>query len=220
MSGQYSTDKACEICGSTNKVCKSTINYLYCCLRHRKQLLKKGYVYDPRKSKYEDIVSIVDGQAYINIRNRLGEIIQRSLIDLEDIDFCKKHIWNIARDRVTTVINGETKYLHRLLTNCPDDMYVDHINRDTYDNRKSNLRICTNQENNRNKGLYSHNSSGCTGVVWDKARNKWKAQIVVNDKCIFLGRFDEKEDAITARRLAEIKYFGEYRDFYNGGIHE
>lgn len=206
--------KLCEVCGNTYKVYKSSITGQYLCLKHRKQLLKTGQIYDLRKNKYEDTVSIIDGQAYVNIRNKYGEIIKRSIIDIDDLDFCKKHIWTVTRDRISTKIDGKRKYLHRLIMNCPDDMYVDHINRDTYDNRKANLRICTNQENNRNKGLYSHNTSGKTGVVWDKSRNKWKAQIVVNDKCIFLGRFTEKEDAIKARQEAEDKYFGDYRDFY------
>lgn len=207
-------EKACEICGSTYKVGKSSVTGQYACNQHRKQLLRKGYIYDSRKNKHEDTVSIIDGQAYVNIRDKWGEIVKRGMIDIEDVDFCKEHIWNIARDRITTIIDGKTKYLHRLIMNCPDDMYVDHINRDTYDNRKSNLRICTNQENNRNKGLYSHNTSGVAGVVWDKSRNKWKAQIVVDGKCIFLGRFIEKEDAIKSRQEAEIKYFEDYRDYY------
>ena len=61
----------------------------------------------------------------------------------------------------------------------------------------------------------SNNTSGITGVYWKKDRNKWGARIVVNGKCIYLGYFANKEDAIKIRKEAEIKYFGEYR--FKGG---
>ena len=88
---------------------------------------------------------------------------------------------------------------------------VDHINRNPLDNRKSNLRIVNNQQNSMNKGHQKRNTSGHKGVSWDKSRNKWYAYITVNYKLINLGRFNILEDAIKARKKAEIKYFGEYR---------
>ena len=103
-------------------------------------------------------------------------------------------------------------FLHRLLTNCPDDMMVDHINRDPLDNRKSNLRIVSNQQNSMNKGLQKRNTSGHKGVSWDKSKNKWYTYITVNYKLINLGRFSILEDAVEVRRQAEIKYFGDYRN--------
>jgi len=70
--------------------------------------------------------------------------------------------------------------------------------------------LCTNQENNFNKGLYSHNTSGVTGVSWDKSRNKWEAHIKLNQKKKHLGRYNNFEDAVKARKEAENKYFGEF----------
>ena len=77
-------------------------------------------------------------------------------------------------------------------------------------NRKQNLRICTNQENNFNKGLYSHNTSGVSGVSWDKSRNKWEASIKINRKKIHLGRFENFNEAVNKRKEAEEVYFGEF----------
>ena len=101
---------------------------------------------------------------------------------------------------------------------CPNDMQVDHIyqvSRGVCDNRKSNLRIVTSWQNNVNKSTSKRNTSGYVGVNWDKQNNKWFAQIMVNNKTKNLGRFDNIEDAIKARKEAELKYFGEYRCLYN-----
>lgn len=108
-------------------------------------------------------------------------------------------------------INGIKKRFNRVVMNCPEDMQVDHVNGDTLDNRKCNLRIVTNQQNSMNCSKPLNNTSGYKGVYFDKSRKKWVANIKVNRKTIFLGRFDNIEDAYKARLEAEEKYFGEYR---------
>lgn len=62
----------------------------------------------------------------------------------------------------------------------------------------------------------STNTSGVTGVSWDKSRNKCLAQIVFQGKKYHLGRFDKKEDAVEARKKAEEKYFQPIIDKYRG----
>lgn len=132
--------------------------------------------------------------------------------DLEDYDLIKDYCWFIDdRGYVLTHdknANNSTKGMHRLL--FPDSSYVDHIKHNKYDNRKSQLRPCTNQQNNMNKGLQKNNTSGITGVYWDKRLNKWIAQMLINKKHIHLGCFNELEDAIKARKEAEEKYFGQF----------
>lgn len=85
---------------------------------------------------------------------------------------------------------------------------IDHINGDKLDNRISNLRDVTQQENVFNSKLGKNNSSRITGVVWHKKAEKWCAQIMVNRKQIYLGLFESKNKAIKARKNAEQKYFG------------
>ena len=82
---------------------------------------------------------------------------------------------------------------------------IDHINHNKEDNRWYNLREVSNQENSKNQSQYITNTSGCTGVYWHKQGRKWVAQIKVDDY-VYLGRFDLLEDAISARKVAEIKY--------------
>lgn len=91
----------------------------------------------------------------------------------------------------------------------PSSNYVvDHINGDPLDNRRSNLRLVTHQQNIRNRGGPQANSStGLLGV--SRKRSKWRAYINVDGKQINLGVFDTPEAASEARKEAEITYFGE-----------
>lgn len=133
--------------------------------------------------------------------------------DLEDYDKIKNYYWNITENGyiVTKVLNRAI-LLHRVIMNLTEDDYltVDHINHNTLDNRKYNLRVCTMQKNSFNKGMYSHNTSGVKGVYYDKDRYKWVAQIKINRKPIYLGSYIIFEDAVKARQDAEEKYFGEF----------
>lgn len=134
-------------------------------------------------------------------------------VDLEDFNKVKEYTWHLnSEGYVCSEINGVGVRLHRLITNCPSDMVVDHIGGKftVNDNRKSNLRIVSQQENCMNKSMASNNSSGVTGVRYDKRKSKWVAVIRYNKKTIYLGSFDNKDDAIKARKNGENKYFGEY----------
>lgn len=86
------------------------------------------------------------------------------------------------------------------------DVPLDHINQDQVDNRISNLREATPQENQRNKRLPPNNTSGHVGVSRNDNGKRWIARIGVDDKIIRLGTFDSREDAITARKEAERRY--------------
>lgn len=136
--------------------------------------------------------------------------------DLEDYDKIKDYCWlkNKYGYISTTVHKSEGKVyilMHRLITNCPDDLIVDHINHNKIDNRKSsNLRICTHSQNSMNRGLKLNNTSGITGISFEKDRNKYKAYITINGRLKNIGRFDNIEDAIKARKEAEEKYYGEF----------
>lgn len=123
-------------------------------------------------------------------------------IDKEDLDKVKKYTWYENEDGyLMSRIDGELIRLHRLIMDCPDDLEIDHINHNTLDNRKRNLRIVTRQQNSMNK-----NSKG---VCFDKSKNKYMAYIG-NGVGRHLGYFDTYEDARTARLNAEDKLYGEY----------
>ena len=104
-------------------------------------------------------------------------------------------------------------YVHRFVSKCPEGYQVDHINGDTLDNRRSNLRICTNAENNRNKPMHSDNKSGYKGVYffpWGKRTNRWCSRISTAGKSVLLGYFPTAYAAAGAYDLAAIRLHGKY----------
>lgn len=86
------------------------------------------------------------------------------------------------------------------------NLEIDHINHIRDDNRIENLRVVTKQGNRRNQSLSRKNTSGVIGIYFMNHRQKWGAQIKVDGKVIWLGSYIEKQDAISARKSAEIKY--------------
>ena len=146
-----------------------------------------------------------------------------AIVDNEDFAWLSQWSWCYTR-------NGETGYAKRTidLSSRQQTVYmhveimrrhrfwkrgkeVDHENTCGCDNRKVNLRPATRKANGANIGLQSNNTSGVRGVTWRKDCDKWQAQIVVNRKCVYLGSFSDKEEAIKARLKAEVKYFGEFQ---------
>ena len=75
---------------------------------------------------------------------------------------------------------------------------VGRANRDSLNNRWSNLAPCSQAENGRNQSMHRNNSSGVNGVYWHKATGKWVAQVGLNGKCRHLGMFDDIDEAATA----------------------
>lgn len=101
--------------------------------------------------------------------------------------------------------------LHRVITGCPPDREVNHINGDGLDNRQENLQICTTQQNQfaliRKK---KDASSSYRGVSWFTRNRCWRAAIKHNGKVIYLGRFDNEEDAARAYDVKARELFGEF----------
>jgi len=82
---------------------------------------------------------------------------------------------------------------------------VDHINGNPWDNRISNLRVCTHAENHQNRKMPSHNRTGFQGVTWHKQRSKWRAYVGVSGKHKHIGLFDTKEEAHEAYLKAKAQ---------------
>lgn len=140
--------------------------------------------------------------------------------DKEDIEIIKKYCWRYDKNGYVVSKDNETKKkitLHRLVMGVTDPLIeIDHKthqvgNAHKIDNRKNNLQIITHSDNMKNQGKYKNNTSGVTGVCWYKKYNKWMAYIDVDHKHKTLGYFNNFEDAVKARKLAEEKYFGDYR---------
>ena len=132
--------------------------------------------------------------------------------DLEDYDKIKDYCWSKKDGYLRARYYDKNIKMHRLIMELfeNDDRIIDHKNHQRHDNRKSNLRVCNQFNNAKNIPLSSNNTSGCTGVSFNKASQNYEAYITVNRKVIKLGRYNVLEDAIRVRKEAEEKYFGEW----------
>jgi hypothetical protein len=178
---------------------------------------KGGFL--PRELENE-YIDLHNGVSLIVLKNRKREVVGYAKIDSSMVEKCKPYKWHKGgkghSGNTDYVINCDGLPLHRFVMGEPPKGYtVDHINRDGLDNRVSNLRFATFSQNNMNKGVQKNNTSGYTGVTWDKSSHKWQARIKINRKMIGLGYYQKKSDAIKARKEAEVKYFGEFRDRVN-----
>lgn len=152
------------------------------------------------------------GNIYVNyVDYYVGECFDGRTfkIDAEDYKVVSKYVWHIDKNGyVTTKSGGRVIKQHRLILGVIDNptIEIDHKYNDTTDNRKEYLRIVTRSQNCRNRRPMNTNTSGTPGVYWNKSANKWCAQINVNGVRKYLGSYSEKEDAVAARKRAEVKY--------------
>jgi len=117
-------------------------------------------------------------------------------------------------------IKGKLYYAHRLIyqmfnpewdiTDNSRDNSVDHADNDKLNNSIDNLRVATNSQNKANTGKYKNNTSGTTGVIWDKATGKWQVRVKLNKKYHHGGRFVNKEDAIAKAIQLRNELHGEF----------
>ena len=129
--------------------------------------------------------------------------IFESKIDIEDIPKIQKYYWHIRYDRrhpkhyIESKSTGKRVHLHRYLLDLESfsiDKVVDHINGDSLDNRKSNLRICTLRENCQNqkeKCLRKTSKSGVNGIYWIQQHKRWR----ITYKGKYLGQTKTLEEA-------------------------
>lgn len=145
---------------------------------------------------------------------------QNSLVDDEDFETLSKFKWSTQSKgyvcRVKHVKLGRKSYaskmilMHREILNPDAGLQVDHINGDKLDNRRENLRICSNSQNHMNIKKYKNKSSIFKGVYYDKSRDRWAADIKLNKKKIRLGRHDSEIAAALAYNSAARELFGEF----------
>ncbi len=128
-----------------------------------------------------------------------------ALIDEDDFVRVSNKSWFLNDQGYALWANGKKNIrLHRFILDYYGDKDIDHINRDKLDNRKSNLRIVDRSTNNFNAKVRVDNTSGYKGVHFFKPAQLWRAYIGGTKKRVELGYFKTKEEAIEARKKAEV----------------
>ena len=146
-----------------------------------------------------------------------------ALVDDEDYEKYAHYRWSALVQRrgnsvlVYAVRRGPTINaqrssirLHREILDAPKHMCVDHIDGDTLNNCRSNLRLCTNAENQRNRGPRPGLSSAFKGVRWHKKEKRWMVEITIDGKQKHIGCFVDEELAARAYDAAAVKYHGDF----------
>lgn len=132
-----------------------------------------------------------------------------AFVDDEDFEEVNKYRWIAQRGGnnwyASARINKKSVLMHRFIINPPANMCIDHINHNSLDNTKSNLRICSHAENMRNRQKHKNTSSSFIGVH-STHKNKWMAKIEYMGKVYKLGVFDTEEDAAIARDKKAIEF--------------
>jgi hypothetical protein len=146
-----------------------------------------------------------------------------AIVSPEDYERLAKYKWHSARHGRSIYAQhgtgsaksgrrrGYLVMMHREVMGVEDARYVDHANHNGLDNRRSNLRIATWAENcwNKRKPI-GRSSSRFKGVMWDKRRGTWHAMIGHNGRKIFIGYFDDEEEAAKAYDAKAKDVFGEF----------
>ena len=182
------------------KDCNITPSIKGFCNKHYLQMYRHGKILVSRTiSEYRE----VDGVGYVATSNGTP-----AKIDHEDYDKIKDNNYFCMNGYAYTSDTGKVP-MHRIIMGEMGER-IDHINHDTMDNRKCNLRICSVAQNRHNSKPNKNTSSKYKGVSFAKDRNLWRSRIRIKDVLYSLGQYEDEEDAAIAYNVAAQLFFGEF----------
>lgn len=152
--------------------------------------------------------------AQVPLRNRDGVVAAFTVVDQQDLASVSRWRWSRGGSRGQYAYRKgpgrKNIYLHRFLLDAPCGYEVDHINGDTLDNRRDNLRLATPCENKFNTGLTARNRSGFKGVHWNAWTKSWDACIRVNHGIFRLGHYANPAEAAEVYQQAAEFLHGQF----------
>ena len=176
------------------------------CHDEKRSYYANSYYRDKYIEINKDIVQPLDHKI---IKTFSGDLV---LVDNEDYERVREIIWGTGGKSGLYASNYTYGFIHRFIMDCPENLYIDHINGNGLDNRRSNLRLCTQAENMRNikNFLKKNKTSIYKGVFFAKHANKWRARITIDGKSKHLGYFDDEIKAAEAYDKSCISIFGSF----------
>jgi len=217
---QKTEDRICENCRFSKAVWGLKEARLVC--ENKEGVGKKCIVVDKEEScgnfEYSRDVVAPENAAALADGARLIPLTQDkfAIVDAEDYEWLCKYKWYAQRVKRNYYARNRRKggvvSMHRVILNAPRGLVVDHINHNSLDNRKKNLRLCTVAENCRNRrpSKRKNKLSKYKGVSFDKKRKIFRAIICRNKKQYFLGNFKNETDAAKAYDKKARELFGEF----------
>lgn len=206
---------------------RKTVNnrYWYFRLKDETCYHSTGLIDDKTSNSKEKAIKYIEEN--VLTKRKFNKISQEKIKDLlfynncDGLFYWKKDINNslkkgsiagtISNGRCSIKLDNTTYLASRLVwiyfnKKINENMVIDHIDHNPLNNKIENLREVSIANNNKNHSKHKNNTSGCTGVCWSRKKNKWIAKIGVNNKVIEIGKFILFEDAIQARKDAELEY--------------
>ena len=198
--------KICKICG--REVSKLKLGM---CRKHYEQYCKYGKVLDnnPRTVWDDNEIRTYKDYGEIDTYTNTGEVQNTFKFDLEDIKYLVNHKGRTVfkgKTKTPYLVTGHIMYFHRLVMGNPNTE-IDHINRDSTDNRKTNLRESFRTQQLANTSLRIDNVQGLKGVYYLQRDNLYRAEISIYKKHFYSKGFKTKAEAAYMRYLYEQHFY-------------
>ena len=190
------------------------------CNKHAYQMRRWGKIRIRSKNDLNEII-IENNVCRMKLYNIDSEEIAETLFDLKYKKYIEKYKWHLTNTGHVHCTwydknnKQQSMLLHQAIVflsgqEIPNGYEIDHEDLNSLNNLDNNLRICTRAQNQSNKNLLANNVSGFKGVSFDNTHKKWRAQISVNNKNMYLGDFEDPIEAVKAYNVAAIKYQGQF----------
>jgi hypothetical protein len=199
--------------------CAHTATALGLCAAHRRQQRRNQRLRALRDVPHQPYQN-AEGTWCIDLHTLSGVVVGTALFDGEDLQVVQTHRWHMVRKGycATTGAGRGARFLHRMVLNlggmAQDAVEVDHINGNKLDNRRMNLRKVSRAENAQNLGVSRNSTTGVRGVIWDRVRQQYRAEMRVAGKRHYAGRFlslSEADAVVSQLRQDEMSHTNEDR---------
>jgi len=135
-----------------------------------------------------------------------------AIVDDIDFELLSRYKWHVSYNKGLWYAKTGKRgpLMHRLLMSPANGFIVDHVDGNGLNNVRSNLRVCTQAQNSRNRKIHKNSKSRVKGVTWREDRQKWRVRIGLDYRSIGLGHYNSKEEAVEAYKNGCQQYHKEF----------